>query len=346
MNRGESGVSDLLGATSSDRTLGERLLLCWDFAIVVLVCINLALILFDTLFVIDPLGNLFGFVWPAAHDWYARAVHQHFATIDLAFVGVFVLDVAAGWVLAIAQRRYYRWFFYPFVHWYDVLGCIPVSGFRFLRALRVISILMRLQRLAVIDIRGWWLYRQFMIYYDIAVEEISDRVVVKMLSGVQDEMKSGGQQLSHQIVRKVVEPRRQQLVDTASAQIEHSVLAAYDANRDQIQAYVSGVVGRATSANPAFKNLERMPMLGSYVARALDTTICDTVNQVLDEAVAGLSSPEFEALVANTVDSSIDRLLKQEDVDAISSEIRDSAIEVLELVKAQASVQHWREHFE
>lgn len=342
---GRRDTPDPLAIISGERTLGERLLLLWDLAIVGLVLVNLALIVFDTLFVIGPIGHAFNAVWPSAHDWYAHNVHQHFMHIDLAFVAVFVLDVLAGWALAIVQRRYYRWYFYPFARWYDVLGCIPVAGFRFLRVLRVISIMVRLQRLGVIDLRGWWLYRQAMVYYDIVVEEISDRVVIKVLSGVQDEMKSGGQRLSRQIIREVIAPRRHQLTAALSRQIEHSVLASYQANRDQIQAYVAHIVERAADANPALKNLERVPMLGSYVTEALDAAIRDTVGQVLDEAVAGLSSEEFNALVGNITDSAIDRLLAQ-DMSGASSEIRDATIEVLELVKEQVAVQRWRQHFE
>ncbi|HET7313886.1 ion transporter [Salinisphaera sp.] len=342
---GRRAMPDPLAVVSGDRTLGERLLLAWDLAIIVLVSLNLALIVFDTLYAIGPVGDAFGALWPSAHDGYAQAVHAQFTTIDLAFVAVFVLDVLAGWALAIAQHRYYRWYFYPFVRWYDVLGCIPVAGFRFLRVLRVISIMMRLQRLGVIDVRGWWLYRQFMVYYDIVVEEISDRVVIKVLSGVQEEMKSGGQRLSRRIVADVVAPRRQGLTSAAGAQIEHSVVAAYQANREQIQTYVGRIVTRAVDANPALGNLERVPMLGAYVSRALDEAIRDTVNQVLDEAVAGLSSTEFDALVSNVVEAAIERLLAQ-DMGAASTEIRDATIEVLELVKEQVAVQRWRERFE
>lgn len=122
-------------------------------------------------------------------------------------------------------------------------------------------------------------------------------------------------------------------------------MAAYRANRDQIQAYVTNIIGRAADANPALKNLERVPMLGSYVSEAIDDAIRDTVHQVLDEAVEGLSSEEFDALVGNIVEAAIERLLAQ-DIGTASSEIRDVTVEVLELVKEQVAVQRWREHFE
>lgn len=329
---------------ASDRSFSERLLLLWDLAIIALVSLNVALILFDALFAVGPLSNAFAGLWQGGHDWYESNIHANFVTIDLAFVAVFVVDVLAGWIMAIVQQRYYRWYFYPFARWYDVLGCIPVAGFRFLRVLRVITIIVRLQRLGVIDIRNWAVYKTFMVYYDIVVEEISDRVVIKVLSGAQDELRSGGQELSQRVVREVIQPRQQRLVNAASTQVENAITSAYKANREELQAYVSNVVNHAVNNNPALKNLERVPMLGSFVSRALDDAITDVVNNVLDEAVNGLSSADFDALAQNITDSVISRLLADDIGD--TSEVRDAVVEVLDLVKEQVAVQRWREHFE
>jgi len=334
-----------LDVVSPDRTLSERRYLLWDLAIVGLVSINLALIVIDMLYSVGFVAEAFGRLWPAGHDWYAATIHAHFMVIDLAFVAVFVLDVLAGWLLAIVQQRYPRWYFYPFARWYDVLGCVPMAGFRFLRVLRVISIAMRLQRLGVIDIRGWRLWRTGAVYYDIIVEEISDRVVIKVLAGAQDELNRGGENISRQVVRDVIAPRQERLTRAASTQVESAVTSAYQANRDQIQAYVASIVSRSVDENPALKNLERVPMLGRFVSEALDAAIRDTVNHVLDEAVTGLSSHEFDELVANIVESVVARLLA-EDISEASGEVRDAIVEILELVKRQVAVQRWREHFE
>lgn len=328
----------------SGRSLGERLLLLWDLVVIALVSLNLALILFDMLFAVGPLSNAFAGLWQGGHDWYESTIHENFVAIDLVFVAVFIVDVLAGWTLAIVQQRYYRWYFYPFAHWYDVLGCIPVAGFRFLRVLRVISITVRLQRLGVIDIRNWAIYKTVMVYYDIVVEEISDRVVIKVLAGTQEELQSGGHQLSQRVVREVIQPRQQRLVNASSTHIENAIISAYKANREELQAYVANVVNRAVDNNPALQNLERVPMLGSFVSRALDDAITNVVNNVLDEAVNGLSSADFDALVQNITDSVITRLLA--DDLGQTSEVRDAIVEVLDLVKEQVAVQRWREHFE
>ncbi len=337
-------IRNSLNPADPDKTPAERAFLVWDLVIIVLVSLNLALIIFDMLFSVGLLSSAFEGAAPAAHGWYESRIHENFIAIDLVFVAIFVLDVLAGWTVAIVQKRYYRWYFYPIAHWYDVLGCIPVAGFRFLRVLRVISIVMRLQHLGVIDIRNWAIYKTAMVYYDIAMEEISDRVVINVISGAQREMQSGGVQLTQRVVSEVIQPRQQQLVQAASIRIEQAVINAYQDNREEIQAYIAALVHRGVDSNRALKNLERVPMLGSFVTHALDEAITDTVHNVLDEAVAGLNSDDFDNLVQNITDTVIAQMLQAQAGE--HSEMTDVVVEILDLVKARVAVQQWREHFE
>lgn len=330
---------------AENRTLSEHLLLVWDLLVILLVSVNLGLIIADMLFAVSPLAQAVQWLWPAGHDWYARVIHQKFAYIDLAFVGLFILDVAIGWIIAIVQKRYYRWYFYPFVHWYDVLGCIPIASFRFLRVLRIISIIVRLQRLGAVEVRDWWLYRQLKVYYDILMEEITDRVVLKALSGVQEEAESGGGHLGRRIIHEVISPRRELLTAAVSRQTKATITASYQANQEEIQEFIGNLVGRAVEGNSTLKQLERLPMLGRRVTDALDIAIRDTVAHVLDEAVVGLSTEEFEALISHIVASSIDRLLEQ-DMHEATSEFSSAAVEVLELIKKQVEVKRWHSYFE
>ncbi|MEZ5021997.1 MAG: hypothetical protein R2728_01825 [Chitinophagales bacterium] len=80
-----------------------------------------------------------------------------FLYYDLVFVGIFVLELSVRWTIAIFRNTYAKWFFYPFIHWYDVLGCIPLSSFRALRLLRVFSMFYRLNRLGIIDMRSTYI---------------------------------------------------------------------------------------------------------------------------------------------------------------------------------------------
>ncbi|MDN5924901.1 MAG: hypothetical protein L0H70_07870, partial [Xanthomonadales bacterium] len=248
----------------------EWLGLAWDVAIMALVAANLVLIVFDSLFAASLVQAGVNAVSPVFHDWYKASVHANFITIDLYFVAVFLADVLLGWGIAINTRRFSRWFYYPFVHWYDVLGCIPLAGFRWLRVLRVIALALRLQRLGVINLWDWRVVGLLRHYYDILVEEVSDRVVVKVLEGVETEVRSGGGRFQAQVMKDVVRPRKDQFATGISRQLEAVITRAYQDNRADIRRYLDKIVDGAVHGNAAIAGLARVPMLGSAATRSLE----------------------------------------------------------------------------
>lgn len=320
----------------------ERVHLAWDLLVVVLVVVNLGLLLFDSLYLLPPFNTAFEAMAPGLHDAYDRNIHANFLSIDLAFVAVFVLDVLLGWAVAIVERRYHRWFFYPFVHWYDVLGCIPLSGFRLLRVLRVISLLYRLQRLALIDVRRWYAYAFFAKYYDILMEELSDRIALRLLSNVQDQVRSS-ESLSRRIVDDVVMPRKQQLISEVSQRLEEMAGSAYERNRADLMRYVSALVGRTLADSREIQRLKRLPM-GSQLAGALDASLSDIACRLVNEAVEGLRSPEFNALVERVTDSGFDAWLQiDKQTDRITEQV---LVDMLEVVKEQVARQNWKKKYD
>ncbi|TFH86884.1 ion transporter [Billgrantia azerbaijanica] len=320
----------------------ERAHLVWDLLIIVLVIANLALLLFDSLFLLPPLNAAFEAVAPGLHAAYDRHIHANFIAIDLAFVAVFLLDVLLGWAVAIAERHYHRWFFYPFVHWYDVLGCIPVGGFRLLRILRVISLLHRLQRLGLIDVRRWRLYGVVAKYYDILLEELTDRIAIRMLDNVQNEIRASDG-LSTPVMERVVRPRQQALIHEISQRLEAMAGDAYARNRDDTLRYVRGLVGRTLAESPELQRLGRLP-LGSQLARGLEASLSDLACHLVNEALVGLKSPEFSALVEHLAESGFDAWLR---TDSHSEQITEQVlVDMLELLKEQIAVKGWQHKYE
>ncbi|HSP59039.1 MAG TPA: ion transporter [Halomonas sp.] len=319
----------------------ERLHLAWDLLIIVLVVANLALLLFDSLFLLPPLNNAFSAVAPGLHGAYDQHIHANFLAIDLAFVSVFLLDVLLGWAMAIAERRYHRWFFYPFVHWYDVLGCIPLSGFRLLRILRVISLMYRLQRMQLIDVRRWQLYAVYAKYYDILLEELSDRIAIRLLDNVQDQVRSSDS-LSRRLVGDVVMPRKQQLIAEVSRRLEDMASNAYATNRDDLMRYVSALIGRTLAESREISRLKRLP-LGSQVAKGLDEALSDLACRLVHEAVEGLRSPEFSTLVERLTESGFDAWLE---VDKHTDQVTEQVlVDMIEMLKEQIAVKQWRDRY-
>ncbi|MDW5378466.1 ion transporter [Halomonas sp. HP20-15] len=320
----------------------ERFKLAWDVLVIILVIANLALLLFDSLYLVPPLHDAFASLSPQLQKAYQQNVHEHFFAIDLAFVSVFVLDVLLGWIVAIAERRYHRWFFYPFVHWYDVLGCIPLTGFRWLRLLRVVSLLFRLQRLGLIEIRNWYLFGVVHKYYDILLEELSDRVAVRLIGSIQEEIRHSNA-LSQRLSDEVLAPRKEQLVDEIAQRLEAGLNDIYTDNRALIARYISALVGRTLQESPEIQRLQRLPM-GRQLSEAMDQTLSDLAGRLIHEAVGGLRSPEFSQLLRRATDSGMDILMV---ADTRSERITEQVlIETLELLKEQIATKRWLQRYD
>lgn len=327
-------------STTPDQTRStkERLHLVWDLSIMALVVVNLSLLLFDSLFLIDPLNDAFAALAPGLHQLYAENIHANFFTIDLVFVSIFILDVLLGWGVAIAERRYHRWFFYPFVHWYDVLGCIPLAGLRWLRALRIFSLLFRLQRLGLIDVRNWSLFEIVAKYYDILLEEMSDRVAVNIITNVQTEIRRS-EALSSRIAEEVIKPRKHLLVEELTYRLQEAIGTGYANNRALIGRYISALVGRTMQENPEIQRLRRLPF-GEQLTNTMDQTISGVASQLVHEAISGLDSPEFKKLVERMTGSGFDALLAPDDQsDHITEQV---LVDSLELIKEQVATKQWQ----
>jgi len=319
----------------------ERLELAWDVLVIILVIANLALLLFDSLYLVPALREAFASLAPQWQAAYEQNVHANFFAIDMLFVSIFVIDVLLGWAVAIAERRYHRWFFYPFVHWYDVLGCIPLAGFRWLRVLRVIALLHRLQRLGLINVRSWYLFGVVHKYYGILLEELSDRVAVRLIGGVQDEIRRSNT-LLQRLSDEVLAPRKEQLVDEIALRLEAGLNDIYADNRALIARYISALVGRTLQESPEVQRLQRLPM-GRQLSEAMDQTLSDLASRLIHEAVGGLRSPEFSQLLRRATDSGMDIMLAADTRgDRITEQV---LIETLELLKEQIATRSWQQRY-
>ncbi len=326
-------------APSIDRRMRNRegLHAAWEAFIVLLVCINLGLILFDSLFALAPINDALAALAPSAHHFYDARIHAHFIAIDLAFVSVFILDVLLGWAIAIGERRYARWYYYPFAHWYDVLGCIPLSGFRWLRALRIAVLAIRLQRLGLIDMRRWAVYGFFNRYYQLLLEELSDRVMVKLFTRLQQEIGTSDD-LAERLLRDVVKPRRERLLDDLSQRLQGMVEAGYRDHRGAIEGYVSTLIHQALADNAEMRNLRRLPM-GGRVADTLDGALSDIAARLLQGAVNGMQSAQFQALARGLSERFFDAWLYQdEDADRALEEL---LVDIIEVLKQQIFDRRW-----
>jgi hypothetical protein len=314
----------------------------WDLLILAAVIINLSLLLFDSLFLIGPINQALAAITPGFHRFYDTAIHSRFIAIDLVFVSFFIADVLLGWAVAIAERRYHRWFFYPFVHWYDVLGCIPLSGFRWLRALRVISLLHRLHRLRLVDVTRWSVYRFFAKYYDILLEELSDRIALRLLGNAQEQIVASDS-LTERVIERVIMPRKTQLIHEIAERLEATAGRAYQQNRPAIMAAIDDLVSRTLRESPEIQRLHRLPM-GKTASSAMQASISSVAQRLVDEMAQGMHSPAFRQLVERTADTSFDSWLT---VDDTSAKVTEQVLyDVLDMLKEQVRHQGWKDRYD
>lgn len=309
----------------------------WEAFIVLLVCINLGLILFDSLFIVQPINQALAGWLPELHRRYDTLIHRHFQLIDLGFVAVFIFDVLLGWTIALFERRYARWYYYPFAHWYDVLGCIPLSGFRWLRVLRVGSLLIRLQRLGLIDMRRWPVYGLVHRYYSLLLEELSDRVMVRLFSRVQQEI-GASDDLSRRLLQEVVRPRKERLLDDLSRRLNAMLENGYRDNRGAIEGYVDALIHQALANNREVVRLRRLP-LGDRVADTLDDALADIAARLLQGAVDGLQGAQFQRLARSLADECFEAWVYQDENTDLALE--ELLVDVIEVLKQQVLDRRW-----
>lgn len=313
-----------------------KLQLSLDAITLIVLIINLGWLLFDWLYTFDWFAFLFTWAWSNGHAWYGEHIHSHFYTIDLFFVAFFIGELLLSWGIAVKHKRFPKWYDYPFVHWYDVLGCIPVTGFRFLRLLRVVAILLRLQKLQWIDLRSWWITKTLQRPYRIIVEEISDRVVLNVLEGTKGELQQDDD-LEHQIIQNVILPRSTAIADAIANRLTTMTTVTYQQHRQELAQFLSEAVHTAVETNDEIGTFAKIPVVGDTIKHQLDQAISDILISSLDQAIGQLD----ENLVKNMVATALQEWLQAQETNDLT-ELGHATAEILDIVKTQVAYKRWK----
>lgn len=326
----------------NQRSVLDRLGVTIDFAMIILVVANLSLIVFDWLFAAEPVNELIAYLLPSLHRFYDQHIHHNFISYDLIFVAIYLIEFFIRWGVAIARRTHHRWFFFPFLHWYDVLGCIPVGSFRWLRVLRIITLLHRLQRMEIIDLSNTYVGRTLNKYYRIIVEEISDRVVVNVLQGAQREVADGAP-LMHRIDNKVIQPRKDYFIDFIADKIIDTSSNTHAIYGQQLGNYLAQLVDRSLTKTKQGSRLASIPIAGSRVRLRIANTVHEVSTLLLDELVEDLRNPEHRPTIERLILDVLEEAVPDgEDLNAV---IQQTLQEILDEVIVQVSVKRWKEEF-
>ncbi len=258
---------------------------------------------------------------------------DHFWLIDLPFLVIFTIEFYTGWFLAVRRKTYAKWFLYPILNWYDLLGIIPLRQFRLFRLIRIGSIYVRLRRSELTSVGDDFITRTGTYIYNIIAEEISDIVALRILSETAEEVRDGRHK---QIIRDTVEPHRDALANELTVRTR-DVLANADL-RQQARGFLDANLERAVESAQA---LRRLPLpdrvvrpLVIYIGQAVFDSIADTMAATL-ESEEGREA--LQSILAQTVDGLVDGLTDGE-LERIAREI---SLAVIEEISAAVSVRKW-----
>lgn len=321
------------------RTSNQTFWFLLDAAMLMLLVINLLWLIFDSLYAMAVIEQFLAQRVPSFTAFY-NPVHENFLFYDLIFISIFLSEFTVRWIHAACTHTYRRWYFYPFIHWYDLIGCIPASGARILRVLRVFSIVYRLQKYGVIDIANTRFFQFLLFYYEAFMEELSDRVVIKVISGTQEEVQRGSP-LLHRIQQEVLVPRSDRLVDWLSDKIATYAQHGYMPRQDELRRYLNSRVIGAMQQNRDLKRIRDLPVFGSWASGTLDRAVGDIVAEVIEAILEDLSSPDNHDFVEDLV--SIFLQERDEPNPERDQAVIEGVVETLELVKQQVHVKRWRQ---
>ncbi|MEQ5834322.1 hypothetical protein [Marinobacter sp. NFXS9] len=313
-----------------------------DFVMLGLLFLNITWIIFDSLYAVEAVRDLlFQYAQPFAEFY--RPIHRNFIFYDLIFVWIFLTEFAIRWIYAIHSKLYSRWYFYPFIHWYDLLGCIPIGSYRFLRVLRVISIVYRLHKYQVIDFTQTRVYQFLKFYYEAFMEELSDRIVIKVLSGAQEEM-THGSPLIHRIQNDILMPRRELLTQWLSEKVAETAQTGYIPNRGALRHYLENCVDHALTQNVELSRLRQVPMLGPQITETLEAAVGDIVAEVIHRILEDLASAKNHAFIEDIVGTFLQETAAPGEGPSESErQIIQVVNEIIEALKKQMAIKRWRQ---
>lgn len=310
-----------------------------DLAMLALLLINLLWIIFDSLFATQFIQNSLLSLYAPFVSGYLP-IHQNFILIDLIFIALFLSEFCLRWIVAIRRKEYLRWYFFPFIHWYDLIGCIPIAGLRIFRFLRFFSILYRLQKHQIIDLRHTAAYRFIAFYYEVFVEELSDRIVVKVLSDAQKDI-AAGSPLLEDISRNVIATRLPILSQWIASVMVHVGESIQNNEQGQgLKDHVQSSVGKAVRNNSQVSTLRLVPVLGGSIEKTLEKAVTDIVTQSIVNLLTDMSAEKIDDFVSHGLGrfSPEDNQLDQEMLLVVN--------ECLELVKKHVGHQRWKMAFD
>lgn len=304
--------------------------LMYDIFMLIIIIIDLTMIGFDAVMMSSALSYVGE--WIGITDLitqYKETLHTPIRTIGGFFTVFLIFELVARWLLAIINKTYYRWFFFPFVHWYEVLGCFP--QLRALRLLRAFIIGRNLYKLGYQVVPQKWIDTG-KFYYTLVLEELSDRVILTATGNFRSQIKNTA---SHQaVIQNTIDNNSEQIKEMIvsmlhkelAPRLQQSLSPTHKSSPLAVQA--GEAIQDAIIETPELqKYLKMIPIAGTLIEsqilsvgqkvgenvvnsvsqRLLDTNKLDELFKQIAEGVTNvdINNPAVESLLENIIEDGL-----------------------------------------
>lgn len=309
--------------------------LIYDIVMLVALIADLILIFVDNVL-------MSGFMRQMGSPWILDYQSQGHQTVVF-FGGLFTLflvgELLVRWAIAIRKDTYYRWFFFPFVHWYEVLGCLPVL--RPLRLLRAVVIVKRLHDLGV-PVLPTKFIKTAKFYGHIVLEELSDRVILTALDNLKNQLNPNQSQAS---VQRVLDNNRvlleQALTEFCQKSLLPSLCALHEQQSQALAVQVSKAVEEALTKSPELRRALRLiPIAGSMI----EGQLTQIGKQVGEQVTLAVSQKMFSKEALAPLMTDIAHQMACIDMGNPNYEqlVHGVVKDALEVFEAQIKIQQWK----
>ena len=272
-------------------------------------------------------------------EFYRQHLHPWVINTEAWFIIFLIVELVVRWIIAIVHKDHTRWWFFPFIHWYEILAIIP--HLRFLRLFRAGIIAYRLYELGY-QVVPENLQTKAVFYYRVIMEELSDRVIVTALDGVRHELQTSS---SHkQIIHDLVDHHRQLFTVTLSSLLQESLAQALQQQQPIITQKVGQIVTQAIEDTPELTQLLRLiPIVGGRIEQQIQN-----IGQRLGENITiGLIEPftvgsrhqpnaNYQLIAEKVSELNINNQYLEELVESV-------VFESLEAIRKQVKVKQWQQ---
>lgn len=279
-----------------------------DVIMILLVIVNLIFVIFDWSFGFEFFRNIVQSLSDNLFVVYRDDIHPNFLRYDSFFILIFVAEFLTQWFVSIIKKSYSRWWIYPFVKWYDVLGCIPMGVFIWLRLFRVFAMTLRLHKMGVINLKNTFLYKEFNRYYQFFVQDASDRALIKLIDAAQRGVKEENKE---SIIADAINPDLSELSKILSLKVHKVAENNMLREKENIKEEIKSVIKDGFENSHEMKALNHIPLLGKRITTRLEDLLNDVSFQLWNSLSNKLASDEITAIVENIIFTSLDSLIKE-----------------------------------